>query len=186
MPRRLRLKRSRRREFTGESRRLRSPNTLYANGVTRGSPVPGTPKGNLRSAPISAKCSAWPIPRSRTAFGRVVDRAVARIRRLRSASGIVNYRPEQARTQSVAPQQDPLQKVQFDFAQARRWMPMPGVPTPHRELQKFAVPVVDAHSREILQCDVLQFDRPRELNRSPKYLTGGKKAKAMGTGAKGA
>lgn len=120
------------------------------------------------------------------AFGRVIDRAVARIQRLRGGSGIVDYQPQQVRTQPDDPPRDALQKVQFDFAETRRWMQMPHPPGPRREIRKFAGPAGDARSREVLQCDVLQFDHPREFNRSPKYLSGGKKAKALGTDTGGA
>ena len=118
------------------------------------------------------------------AFGRVVDRAVARIWRLRRGNAIVNQRKQQVRTQTDAPPKDALQKVQFDFAEARRWMQMPNIYSQASETQKLAAPVVEAHSREIMQCDVLQFDRPREFNRSPKYLSHGKKPKALGTGTR--
>lgn len=117
------------------------------------------------------------------ALARVVDKAVARIQRL---SGIVSHGQQQPITQPYALPQDPLRKVQFDLTEARRWMQTPNLPGSRREMRKFPAPLVDVHSREILQCDILQFDRPRELNRSTKYLGSGKKAKALGAGAKGA
>ena len=120
------------------------------------------------------------------ALARVVDKAVARVQRLSGEGGIVSHRRQQPRTQPYAPPQDPLQKVQFDLTEARRWMQTPNLPGSRRKMRKFPAPLVDVHSREILQCDILQFDRSRELNRSTKYLGSGKKAKALGAGAKGA
>jgi 8-oxo-dGTP pyrophosphatase MutT (NUDIX family) len=112
-------------------------------------------------------------------FARVVDRAAARIERLRGGTGIVD-RPPKDRPQPHRPhpdglRRDALQKVQFDFVEAYGWMeeasPMPHIRGRLGGIRQFAVPVADAHAREILQGEVLQFDSARN-----------KKAKALGTG----
>ncbi len=119
-------------------------------------------------------------------FVRVIDRAVARIQQLRGRIGIVDDRPHadgsrqdraqrgraQQQAQPYAPQKDALQKVRFDFAEAygRAQEVMP----PRRRLgdvQRASGPIVDVHSHEVLQCEVLEFGTARE-----------KKSKALGTG----
>jgi 8-oxo-dGTP pyrophosphatase MutT (NUDIX family) len=102
-------------------------------------------------------------------FARVVDRAVARIQRLRGRIGVTDRpradRPEQDRQ---APQKDALQRVQFDFAEIY------GRPHIRRQLddmRRSSVPVVDVHPRKVLQGEVLEFRPARE-----------KKSKALGTG----
>lgn len=115
-------------------------------------------------------------------FARVIDRAVARIYQSRRGDGIVEDRPLYDRQQPVeprldSPRKDALQKVQFDFAeaygQAQRTSVMPHIRRRVGEMRQFALPVVNAYSREALPGEVLQFDSPRE-----------KKARALGTGAK--
>ncbi len=115
-------------------------------------------------------------------FSRVVDRAAARIRRLGRRSGMVDRQP-QVRMQPDGAQRDALQKAPFDFAEACRWIGRPNVPSQH-EMREFAAPVVEGHSREITQCDVLPFDRPQDFNRGLNELSGKKKPKALGTGTK--
>jgi 8-oxo-dGTP pyrophosphatase MutT (NUDIX family) len=122
-------------------------------------------------------------------FVRVIERAVARIQRLRGRIGIVDDRPQQDRVkqdrphadraqpdrlQYGAPQKDALQRVQFDFAEAYRGAAfMPQARRRLGDVRRSSVPIVDVHSREVLQCEVLEFGAARE-----------KKPKALGTGAK--
>lgn len=108
---------------------------------------------------------------------RVVDRAVARIQQLRGTIGMPDQvqdqaqqdrsqqsRPRQNRSQSNAPQKDALQKVRFDFAEAHGWADI---------RRRSSALILDAHSREFLPCEVLEFNPAR-----------GKKSKALGTGSK--
>lgn len=115
-------------------------------------------------------------------FARVVDRAIARIQRLRGANGIFDDRSkrELVRQHPVrwdVPQKDALQRVQLEpsaeahsradeasFVAYIRWQ--------HGEVRRSAVRTVSAPRRAVLQGEVLQFDRSRE-----------KKPKALGTGA---
>jgi 8-oxo-dGTP pyrophosphatase MutT (NUDIX family) len=113
-------------------------------------------------------------------FVRVVNQAVTRIQRLRGRVGM-DERPQQVRLQLNAPhvatQKDALQKVRFDFAEA--YGPADGVTfMPHirrqlGDMRRSAAPMVDAHSHEFLQCEVLEFGSARE-----------KKSKALGAGTK--
>jgi len=112
-------------------------------------------------------------------LARVVDKAVARIRQLRDGSGFVDQQPQydgpqQARARLDAPQRDALQKVQFDFAEARG-REASFMPYLHRfgGLRQLAVPVVDARLREVRQGEILQFDSPRD-----------EKTKTLGAGIK--
>jgi 8-oxo-dGTP pyrophosphatase MutT (NUDIX family) len=113
-------------------------------------------------------------------FARVVDSAVTRIQRLRAGTGIVDARPAQDRPR----QKDSLQEVRFDFAEAYgRAEQTSFTPSVRRQLagmRRFAVPAVGAPPREVLRCEVLQFDPSRELNGAPRFL-GGKKALGSGT-----
>ena len=112
-------------------------------------------------------------------LARVVDKAVARIRQLHDGSGFVDQQPQydgpqQARARLDAPQRDALQKVQFDFAEARG-REASFMPYLHRfgGLRQLAVPVVDARLREVRQGEILQFDSPRD-----------EKTKTLGAGTK--
>jgi 8-oxo-dGTP pyrophosphatase MutT (NUDIX family) len=110
-------------------------------------------------------------------FARVVDRAVERIRKLSSGTGIV-YRPKDDRVQQDRLRldmmlKDPLQKVQFEaFMETREASFLQRI---RRQLHgmRLGVPMLDDHSREVLRGEVLQFDSARE-----------NKAKALGTGTK--
>jgi len=110
-------------------------------------------------------------------FTRVIDRAVERIRKLRSGTGIV-YRPKDDRVQHDQLQpdmmpKDALQKVQFEaFMETREASFLQRI---RRQLHgmRLGVPMLDDHSREVLRGEVLQFDSARE-----------NKAKALGTGTK--
>jgi 8-oxo-dGTP pyrophosphatase MutT (NUDIX family) len=121
-------------------------------------------------------------------FARVVDRAVARIQRLRRRDGIVDDRPPDGRPQKDrlqpgrprrdASQKDALQKVQFEvLAEIQGWAQEASLlPYIRRQLggiRRSAAPAADAHRREVLECEVLQFEPPR-----------GKKAKALTAGSK--
>jgi 8-oxo-dGTP pyrophosphatase MutT (NUDIX family) len=110
-------------------------------------------------------------------FVRVVDRAVARIQQLRGKVG-ADQRPQRVRLQlnaiQDAPQTDALQRVRFDFAQAYGRADgatlMPN--RRHRDdVRRLPAAIVDAHSREFLPCEVLEFEPARE-----------KKSKALGIG----
>jgi 8-oxo-dGTP pyrophosphatase MutT (NUDIX family) len=113
-------------------------------------------------------------------FARVVDRAVARIQRLCAETDMVNDqpqpdRPPRDRARGDAPQDDALQKVQFE-AGAYGWTAASHMPYFHRQLgdvRQSAMPMIDARRREVLPCEVLEFGSPR-----------GRKDKALGTGAK--
>jgi 8-oxo-dGTP pyrophosphatase MutT (NUDIX family) len=113
-------------------------------------------------------------------FVRVVDRAVARIQKLRGRVGMVDDFPQddrrqQDRPQLGAPQKDALQKVRFDFAEAygrdNGATFMPHIRRQPGEIRRSAAPILDAHSREFLPCEVLEFGPARD-----------KKSKALGTG----
>jgi len=122
-------------------------------------------------------------------FARVIDRAVARIQRLRGRIGVVDDRSQKDRAQEdraqaerpqpdrprfETPQKDALQRVRFDFAEAYGRAPfMPHVPQRLDGMRRSSLPIVDIHSREVLQCEVLEFGSARE-----------KKPKALGTGVK--
>ncbi|MGA9541998.1 MAG: NUDIX domain-containing protein [Candidatus Sulfotelmatobacter sp.] len=114
-------------------------------------------------------------------FTRVIDKAVARIRRLRAGTGMVDDPPQDRAQQSGLhldiPQKDGLQKVRFEaFVEARdgEASSMQNLRRQLNAMRQVAVPVIEDHSREILRGDVLQFEPPRE-----------KKAKALGSGGKG-
>jgi 8-oxo-dGTP pyrophosphatase MutT (NUDIX family) len=115
-------------------------------------------------------------------FARVIDKAVARIQRLLDGTDIVDDQPQTGRVQQDRPRRealkkDALQKVQFDFAEAygrvEEASSMPYIRRALVGLRQSSLPMVDAHRREVLPCEVLEFDRPRE-----------KKAKALGTGTR--
>jgi 8-oxo-dGTP pyrophosphatase MutT (NUDIX family) len=107
-------------------------------------------------------------------FVRVIDRAVARIQRLRGGIGMVDVRPQQDRPG----QKDGLQRVQFEAladgygigyehsaaAYVRRRL---------NETRQSVAPDLQDHGREILHGEVLQFGLPGE-----------QKAKALGSGTK--
>jgi len=109
-------------------------------------------------------------------FARVVDRAVERIQRLRSRTGIVDQPKDdrvQDRFQPDMMPKDALQKVQFEaFMETREASFLQRI---RRQLHgmRLDVPMLDDHSREFLRGEVLQFDSVRE-----------KKAKALGPGTK--
>jgi hypothetical protein len=116
---------------------------------------------------------------------------VARIERLRGGVGIVDDRPkydrpQQDRSRREALPKDPLQKVSFDFAEAygraEEASFMPYIRRQLGDMGQSSGPIVEGHRREVLQCEVLEFGPPRELNRSRRWLSGGTKAKALGTG----
>jgi 8-oxo-dGTP pyrophosphatase MutT (NUDIX family) len=115
-----------------------------------------------------------------TGFARVVDRAVERIQRLSAGTGMVDRRqadrPQQDQSPPHIPQKDALQKVQFESFAEDRGREASFMQHIHRQLggiRRFAVPMVDAHIRDILQGEVLQFAPARE-----------KKAKALGASTK--
>jgi 8-oxo-dGTP pyrophosphatase MutT (NUDIX family) len=110
-------------------------------------------------------------------FARVVDRAVERIQKLRSGTGIFNLpkddRVQQDRLGPDMMPKDALQKVQFEaFMETREASFLQRI---RRQLHgmRLNVPMLDDHSREILRGEVLQFDSARE-----------QKAKALGPGTK--
>jgi 8-oxo-dGTP pyrophosphatase MutT (NUDIX family) len=111
-------------------------------------------------------------------FVRVVDRAVARIQRLRGRIGMMHDFPQndrqQSRPQLDASQKDALQKVRFDFAEvysrAEQTRSMPDIRRQLGGMRQSAAPVVDAHFHEVLQCEILEFGP-----------SGEKKSKALAT-----
>lgn len=112
------------------------------------------------------------------ACARVVDRAVARIQKLRGGIGLIDGLH---RTQGPAAQReraiDALQRVQFEFLDGA-YRGIEGVRLgAQRRLPdddgKSAAPIVDARASEIVQGAVLQFVPAREM-----------KPKALGTGTK--
>jgi 8-oxo-dGTP pyrophosphatase MutT (NUDIX family) len=114
-------------------------------------------------------------------FARVVDKAVTRIQRLNGGTGVVADRqqrdhPLQPRSLPDALQKDALQKVRFDFQEAYGRAAeasfMPYI-SRLRGTQRPAAPAINAHRREVLPCEILEFGPPRE-----------KIAKALGTGPK--
>ncbi len=110
-------------------------------------------------------------------FVRVVDRATARIEQLLGESNGLNTRSHSHRPGQFAQQRDrdPLQKVQFDFAEAYGRIGGPSLPPYIRrqlgDVRRSPSPGVSA-PREVLECEVLQFAPPRS------------KAKALAAGAR--
>jgi 8-oxo-dGTP pyrophosphatase MutT (NUDIX family) len=109
------------------------------------------------------------------AFVRVVDKAAARIRQIHAGTDIGDP-PQGDRPQPEALQKDALRKVRFDFAESygrpEEASVMPHIRRALGRMHRFAVPVVDAQSREVLRGEVLQFEPARE-----------KKLKALRAGA---
>ncbi len=113
-------------------------------------------------------------------FTRVIDKAVARIHRLRSGTGIVDHLPQDRAERKGLHldmlQKDGLQKVRFEALVETRDGEASSMQNIRRQLngmRQFAVPVIDDHSCEILRGDVLQFEPPR-----------GKNTRALGTSRK--
>ncbi|MGC2172980.1 MAG: NUDIX domain-containing protein [Candidatus Sulfotelmatobacter sp.] len=133
-------------------------------------------------------------PEDGAEFARVVERAAARIQKLQGGNGIVAdcFRQDQARQdqpqadrpRSQALPKDALQKVRFDFAEAYgRAEEASFMPYTRRQLghaRPSNAPAVNVHRREILPCEVLQFDPPQEVPASPRRFAGARKAKALG------
>ncbi len=124
-------------------------------------------------------------------LARAVDRAVERIHELRLETGIVADRPLKDRLRETRPradalQKDALRKVRFDFAEAygpvEETSFLPYIRRQIVGMRQSRMPVVDAHPRESLQGEVLQFDPEREISRNPRWFSGGRKVKALGTG----
>jgi 8-oxo-dGTP pyrophosphatase MutT (NUDIX family) len=101
-------------------------------------------------------------------FARVVQRAVARIERLRRATDADADRHRRNQPH------DGLHKIQFE-ALARR---------PLGRTRGFATAASPAHPREILPCEVLPFDARQHSARRAGLLSGGMKVKVLGPGAK--
>jgi len=114
-------------------------------------------------------------------FARVIDRAVAGIEQ-RLGGDITSDRPQGTWLQPDqprlgAPQKDALQKVLFDFAEASGPLEE-SVSVPHirRQLRgtgQSAATADNSHPREVLQCEVLEFNPTRW-----------KSDRALGTGTK--
>jgi 8-oxo-dGTP pyrophosphatase MutT (NUDIX family) len=100
-------------------------------------------------------------------FARVVDRAVARIERLRSRSDVIEVRQPEVVPDGFAARRDALQKVRFEaFEGAYREMAEAWFGTDARK-------GIVAKSRQTLQGEVLEFVPARE-----------KKTKALDTGTR--
>lgn len=107
-------------------------------------------------------------------FTRVIDKAVARILRVRAGGGIISDLPQDRAQQNGLRldmlQKDGLQKVRFEaFAEAcdGEASSIQNIQRRLNGMRQFAVPVIDHHSpeilpREILRGDVLQFGPARE------------------------
>jgi 8-oxo-dGTP pyrophosphatase MutT (NUDIX family) len=98
------------------------------------------------------------------AFVRVVDKAVARIRKLHAGIGFCEELQD-AGPQPDALQKDGLRKVRFDFAEGYGSGEASVLPRIRRELggmHRFSVPTLDAQSREVLRGEILQFEPARE------------------------
>jgi 8-oxo-dGTP pyrophosphatase MutT (NUDIX family) len=113
-------------------------------------------------------------------FARVVDKALARLRRGRGRASIVDDRSQDRLQQNDLhldmSQTDGLRKVRFEAFVEGAGGEVLLVQSIRRQLsgmRQFAVPVVDTHSREVVRGDVLQFEPAR-----------GKKVKALGIGSK--
>jgi 8-oxo-dGTP pyrophosphatase MutT (NUDIX family) len=114
-------------------------------------------------------------------IGRVVDRALARIQKLRGTISMADRpeqdRPQQDRPQLNVPQKDALQMVRFDFSEAYGWADearlMPHIRRVSGDRRRSSTPILHAHSHEFLPCEVLEFGSAR-----------GKKSKALGSGSK--
>jgi 8-oxo-dGTP pyrophosphatase MutT (NUDIX family) len=114
-------------------------------------------------------------------FARVVSKAVARIQRFCEAFTIAADRAQDDRSQRYVMQTDALQRVQFEaLAEA----PAQYIRRQLGEVRYSSAPKVDVHRHEVLQCEVLQFDPPREGSRSDRWISVRKKAKALGTGTR--
>jgi 8-oxo-dGTP pyrophosphatase MutT (NUDIX family) len=104
-------------------------------------------------------------------FVRVVEKAVARIRQLRCGAVVVDDRLQQDKPRWESQTKDGLQKVRFDFAEAygRAGEPSfgPYIRRQLGEMRRFVVPIVEAHSHEVLRGEVLQFDPARE--KKPRF-----------------
>jgi 8-oxo-dGTP pyrophosphatase MutT (NUDIX family) len=102
-------------------------------------------------------------------FARVVDRAVARIERLRSRTEVIDFQQGDVVPGEFAARRDALQKVRFEaFEGAYREMAEAWFGTGGRPRG-----IVAAKSRQTLQGEVLEFVPARE-----------KKTKALGTGTR--
>jgi 8-oxo-dGTP pyrophosphatase MutT (NUDIX family) len=103
-------------------------------------------------------------------FVRVVNKAVARIRRQRIETFAVADRLQH-------PQDDPLQRVQFEACEDSRGL----VETFTR---RYPPHTIYAQQCQPLQGEVLQFSPTQEITRSQGWSPGRKKPKALGTGTK--
>lgn len=103
-------------------------------------------------------------------FARVVQRAVARIERLRRAT---NADADRHRRNQ---RHDGLDKIQFEAPPLTR--------RPLGRARGFTVPASPAHAREILPCEVLPFDARQHSARRAGLPSGGMNVKVLGPGAK--
>lgn len=119
-------------------------------------------------------------------FARVLSRAVARIRRLHNTVRVGTNRQSEPRP---AQQNDPLQKVHFEAAAEVRgrlgdsrfahYVRRVG------EVRQFSIPGAVVRKREPLQAEVLPFSPDQTPELKDKWVPGGKKIKALGTGVSG-
>jgi len=117
-------------------------------------------------------------------FARMVQHAVARIRQLSRES-----EPVVDRLRAESLRESAIQKVRLEAVTPPydRWEQDSLAPyLLHRlaETRRFTTPADDADCRETLPRDVLPFVASQQLNQSPRLLSGPKKMKALGTGAK--
>lgn len=109
----------------------------------------------------------------------VVARALRRIQFLH-ATGNANTQQEESGVH--APQQDALQKIQFEAP-----LDMSQMPYFRRQAgaRNASAPLVDTQVRKVLDCEILQFAPAQDANRPSEWVAQRKKPKALGTGAKG-
>ncbi len=117
-------------------------------------------------------------------FVRVVQRAVARIRQLGNAGdpAVID------RLQAESLRERALQKVHFEaltppYDRGEQDSLPPHVRHRLAKMRCFTAPA-GADRRETMSRDVLPFNVSRQFNQTPRLLSGLKKMKALGTGAK--
>jgi 8-oxo-dGTP pyrophosphatase MutT (NUDIX family) len=122
-------------------------------------------------------------------FARVIDAAVARIRPVRRADGVVELTGNRRRNgqQWASPQKDALQKVQFEipadaFDRPSYASAMPYSGQQGDEIREFAARAYSPR-RKVLPCEIVEFDSSREFH-TPSRPYHGTNAKALGTGMK--
>ena len=109
------------------------------------------------------------------AYARVVDRAVARIRKQQqiAAGPACDFVERDAR------EKDALHRVQFEMPENSSWHRLE---RQRKEIRQSVAPLIGAQPRQLVACEVLQFDPSGESNRNEKWLSGKKRPKALSAG----